>query len=597
MVDRDVVVAEGPFVGVNKKRLSRDLQFDVAEDALNIDLSRSSLKNRPGFTNVSTATNGQPIEGIHDYVKQDGTNLLLVKAGNQLYKVDRTIQPHIWTTIGSTDLTSGELADMVTALDRVYIAHKGIPKATDGTGLFDWLIDPPTIGLIGPDYIIVEATDPADTVFPAGATFQWKITQYSSAWGLESPSSHVAFGTVNQTLTLTVNAKSVEIRALNGSLDSRVDKARIYRRRVDTNEVDLFLVAEIDKDDAKFVDTVPDASRSLNFTAPLSFDTELPFFTRISWNNDIMLAASSDFPNNLYFSVLGGVTPLGFIASDNEISAIVPWQTVWAVFIRSSIWVLSGNAPENFVFQKTVPTRGCVAPFSTIARDEGIYFASDDSLYLYPLQAPTNVCISMEDDWRSRNTSKDDKVVAFYIPNSNAISWLYAKASASTAPDRMLTYFYDNARVTQSPSWVPWEIPDVTFLKTVRSAVDDSEVTLVGFSDGRLADLSGDLDNETQFSAFWQTSKFDRQHPGRRKKWGKIAADLKKQTILSYVDIDVIFDDESKLERIGHINQATDESFVSRVGGQSSQLRIKLTAQSPFEIHSYSLESKTGVKR
>ncbi len=580
IVSNEMTTATAPFVGLSTRVLSRSLRFDEAEVALNLQPDEGALKTRPGLKGISTAPNGGAIEGIHDYVLSDGSNLLLVKAGAQLYKVDRAADPITWTAIGDGGLTSGQIAQFVTANNKVYIAHGGTPKATDGTGLFNWLIDPPSPAPTVASNSAVGNLDP-------DGTYSYKVTYYSSSWGLESPSS-----AETTALDLENQSSSIQLSSLSETDDERVDKVRIYRRRIDAAEGDWLLVDEIAEDGVStYLDKKDDGMRSLDFIAPESFDSDLPEFDFISWNNDVMLATTSAEPNNLYFTESGGVTPYGFFTADNEVSSIHAYQAAWAILTRSSIWLLTGGSVRDFSFRKTIENRGCISPYGGVSRDEGVYMASDLGIYLYPLQRPVKLSGRVQTDWKNRNTSLDHKIKAIDIPELGAIGWLYASTPTSSSVDKLLVYFYDNSAKVSDHSWFEWKITGLTCGDSIRDSGDDEEITLLGFSDGRLAQLGGEDDGGTAIDWEWRTGKHDRNHPARNKHWGDCSVDCVKKTGGSVFNIHARFDEDESDYLVGTHDSSGYSHFAGRVSAQSQQIRLRFEGSGPVEIFSYAVQA------
>lgn len=587
--------AEGPFIGLVSKRLSRDLRFDAAEDTLNMHPDGSTLRSRPGITNTSVAPNGGMINAIHDYIQTDGTNILLVHAGQQLYKVDRAPAAHVWTAIGGATDLSNLYSTIFTVNNRAYIAHDGVPKVTDGTTLENWLITRPT--LTG-SATVFNVNSFESFNFPPGGEWDYKVTYYSSTWGLESPASdlHYSVGPLSEP------ASSITLNSLPVSADSRVDLKRIYRRRVDANEADWFLVKEVANGTATYVDNEKDIDRSLSFVAPLSFNPALPEYWHAAFGNGIVVGTEFVNNNQLYFSVVGSSVPLGFLNTEDEITAIEIFQSVIVVFTKRSIWVLSGNSPETFSFQKVVPDRGCVSRYGAVVRDEGIYFASNDGIYLYPLGTPIELTEDQQPTWLARDASVDSKdlesklLLAFDMPTLGGVGWAYSSPSAgSNNHDKVLTYYYRNSQNVGVRSWFPWSFTNLRYLKKVRSAVDGSLQTLVGLTDGTLGELGGNDDDGSDINCYWQTAKFDRNRAHVKKHWGDLSLDVKGQSTTEYVDVSVLFDDDEQVsaENIGHIKSSDKETFVTRIGGDSKQIRFRFeqTASNELQIHSYSIDS------
>ena len=569
----------GPFVGVNTQNESRLLASNEAEDALNLVLDDATLKVRNGYDAGAIAPNGLAVEGQHDYRQNDGTRHHLVKAGDQLYRLAGTT----YTAIGGSVLTSGTIAQFVTVSNRAYIAHGGSPKVTDGTSLFDWEITKPSAA---------PAIGSGIGVLLSGS-YDYKVTFYSSTWGQESPSSA-------KTLYKTVDSGSIALSNLPTTTDARVDKLRIYRRKISALEADWFFVDEIDDTVTTWHDNTLDNDVSTTRVAPLTFDQSFPSVKYLAENGGTMFGAGvASEPNRLYYTGVNNTTFENFLLVDDdgeEITGLVSFQTNLVIFTRRSIWVLSGNSPSTFFLRKVVPDRGCCAPHSIVPVDAQIYFLSETGFFAYDLSNVVEISRRIQPTLLLRAFSRDAMIVGVHDRPNNSVWWSYSGSGSSTN-DKMLVYYYRNSRVTKGDSWVPWEFSNLCHMGQVTNPDTNLREIRLGFTDGRVSTYSGTSDNGSDIPWRWTTGKQDLATPQVRKFFGRLVIELVRQTG-GTMDAEVSVDSDADFSFVGRQHRQTDEFFRTRIRRRARQLRVRLSGDtsSGGELIGWTLEAEASAR-
>jgi len=572
--DVDIQVV-GPFIGVNQTRDSREIDVREAQDALNVNLDPSSLDARLGFDSGPNAPNGQPIEGTHDYRQNDGTRIFLVKAGDQLFRLDGLV----FTAIGGPDLVAGNIAQFLSLNNRVYITHGGDPKVTDGTSLFNWLITKP---LNAPDL----APDGAVGDGKLNGTYDYKYVFFSSAFGQESPSSPSTNATdtlagLEVTSTVTVDNQNVELTNFVSTLDTRVDKYRIFRRKVSAFESDWFFVTEVDSSTTTFVDRRPDNDIDTTDIAPLTFDENFPQGRFLAFNAGTMFVGGIDTePNNIYFTQVNGKALGQFFTVDDRVTALLSFQGELVTFTQSSIWLVSGNSANTLFPRRTIVGRGCLAPFSVVPVDNVIFFLSENGIYTYDLSRVSEVSRPVKGIWFNRNFGRDFQIVGVHDVLNSAVWWLYSNPG-STQNDTMLVYFYRNTAIHQKPSWCPWDIPGVQFCGLITDSVTNIREIKLGFQDGQVSTYGKGSGNDAgnPIAWFWETGKQDLEAPTVKKRWTQLEAHTVPQLANNdFMDVEISLDDTDVFEFIGKTQPISDSVWRSRIARRSSQLRIRWSA-------------------
>lgn len=572
--DVDIQVT-GPFIGVNRTRDSREIDIREARDALNVNLDPSALDSRLGYGSGPMTPNGQPIEGDHDYRQNDGTRIHLVKAGNQLYRLDGTV----FTEIGGTDLVAGNIAQFITLNNRVYITHGGVPKVTDGTSLFNWLINKPANA---PDLAVVGAVGDGKLI----GTYDYKYVFFSSTFGQESPSSPPTNATdtaggLEVTSTITVDNQNVELTNFVTTLDSRVDKYRIFRRKVSAFESDWFFLIEIDSTTTTFIDRTPDNDVDTTDIAPLTFDANFPEGRFVAFNAGTLFVSGIDTePNNIFFTQVNGKALGQFFTVDDRVTNLVAFQGELVVFTQSSIWLVSGNSVTTLFPRKMIADRGCLAPFSVVPVDNTIFFLSENGVYSYDLSQVREVSRPVKALWLARNFSRDFNMKGVHDIDNSAVWWVFSKPG-STQNDTMLVYFYRNTSIHQKPSWCPWDIPNLQHCGLITDPVTNIREIKLGFQDGRVTTYGegGGNDNGVPIEWFWETGKIDLEAPTLLKRWQQLEAHTVPQLANNdFLNLEISLGDTDVFEFLGKTQPISDSVWRSRIARRSNQLRVRFSS-------------------
>lgn len=575
MADIDIPVT-GPFIGVNQTRDSREIDLREARDALNTNLDPGTLDVRLGYDSGPNAPNGQPIEGFHDYRQNDGTRIFIVKAGNQLFRLDG----NVFTAIGGADLVAGNLGQFLTLNNRVYITHGGDPKVTDGTNLFDWLITKPDFA---PDAVPEGAVGDGKLI----GTYSYKFVYFSSTFGQESPSSpatnqvDTAAG-LEVTSTVVVDNQNVTLSNFLPTTDVRVDKFRVFRRKDSAFESDWFFVIEIPSSTTTFVDRTPDNDIDTSDIAPLTFDENFPQGRFLAFNAGTMFVSGiDDEPNNIYFTQVNGKALGQFFTVDDRVTGLLSFQGELVVFTQSSIWLVSGNSASTLFPRRTIVGRGCLAPFSIVPVDNVIYFLSENGIYSYDLSRISEVSRPVKPIWLDRNFSRDFNMIGVHDYLNSAVWWLYSDG-VSTENDKILVYFYRNTAIFQKPSWCPWDIPDVQYCGLITDPATNTREIKLGFKEGRVTTYGkgGGNDDGTPIVWEWETGRQDLEAPTLKKRWTQLEAQTVSQPANNdFMNVEIAIDDSSVFEFLGDTQSVSEEIWRTRVARRSAQIRIKWSAR------------------
>lgn len=164
----------------------------------------------------------------------------------------------------------------------------------------------------------------------------------------------------------------------------------------------------------------------------------------IVWQNRIFFAGISTARTRLYYCDVGDPTVWGASSfvdvpspyDGDEITGLAILYGNLVVFKRNSVYIIQGDAPENWVISKTNSAVGCVSPYSVVGVDNLIYFVSDKGLYAMNLSNSKQVCYKVEPRYNAAVTNQlsgsltKNRIQGAHYRRRNEI-WMAVDATAS----------------------------------------------------------------------------------------------------------------------------------------------------------------------
>jgi hypothetical protein len=593
-----------PFTGRNYIEDSDPASLKEAETASNVDLSHGSIRKIAGWSLVGTVMSKACL-GLFHWDRLDGTTLRLARFGDDLYKIDgdasiTLIQAGVFATtlIPSTFAVYG---------DRCYISHGAAPlKVTDGTTVNDAEITrPPVASTYAPSASNV-------TTLPPGE-YDFKFTYYSSTWFQESHASDASTkvkvaSTRSGDGTFVGTEVEISIPA-DAGLDSRVDKVRIYRRQVDTGEVDWTFVAEQNYTGAliTYVDetNVPDS-----FTAaPLSVDIATKDFHFVKEYQGVLFAGGVPAePARLYYSnferpwSLSRFTRVGTDGDGDPIRGMSVAGGQARVYKRRSIWNFTGNSISTFFAIEQVKNSGAVSHLSIVEKDSIDYFLSNGKVLAYDGSETQEISQPVNDLISSRKISSDARVAGFHDEESQSISWFLASdPDGDDEPDTQLTWFYENSRRSGKPSWQQATSVGAEIMLRSTLPGNGGAVTYVAHSTyggsipgmGYVSRLGGGQRNGSDFTMDWVTNRIDGGRPMDIKSWQEVEIEVTKQTSSSPLQLGYRLNGGGTTTWLKTFSQT--ESILRGFIGRSSrdlQLVLQHSGSGACEIRGVKIEAQ-----
>ena len=590
------LVFSGPFVGLNLKKDASRLNLGEALVAKNVILDKGTILKREGWESVHTFSSSGTVCGLFNWVQNNGTVVQILKQDGYLWKcTDLGGTPSV-AQLGSQDFHASNLADAAIVNNRIYICDGTGFKVTDGTTTYAPQIPRPSSA--------PTVTAVANGIKVLTGDYDYKYSYYSSTWGQESPSS-------NASAVVSPDGQDVQLTDWDiSTCDARVDKFRIYRRRIDTNESEWRLVTEIAKPGNTtdiHEDDEADNDLSNLYNAPLSYSTALPNMSFMTYQNGVLFMVSKTSPDRIYVSMPGRpwvvtyfLTVEGTDGQDTEaITGLAAFQGVVVVFKENSIWILSGDDVGNFRAQRVVSHVGCRSHHSIQCIDNLIYFLSEEGIFAFDGANATEISRPVQPLLLDRNFSRDAFCISTHDYENNALIWSFASAGETTN-DTTIVFFYRNTAETQMPSWAQWEFNDTpSFYSLVSDATTKKRSVGIGWATKEFGLYGGvDDDDGNDITFQWKTGKTDYMAPTRNKRWGLFVAEFAKQTSYSSILVRGYRNSDTQSFIIGPMHNMQEPIFRRRLKRWSRDLSIEFyqDSQTPLEIIGWRIEAEIKGK-
>jgi hypothetical protein len=365
------------------------------------------------------------------------------------------------------------------------------------------------------------------------------------------------------------------------SSDTRVDKFRIYRRKVSALEADWFFVEEIPEPGATtdiYTDNWPDSAISNKILAPLTYAATLAAAKFIAYDQGVVyLAGFSATPKRILISQAGKpFAPLD--ASDSvtgtgDITGLEVFQGERIVFTEQAIWVISGPR-SSLSFLKIVPDCGCIAPHSIVPLEDVIFFFANQGFYMYDLGKPREISAKIKPLLDARNASRDRFMVGVHYPQLGAVVWQYS-GGGSSVNNRGLAYFYRASASRKQDVWVPWEFPNVSHFASYIDGTTKERKIRIGFTNGKIGTVGGENDDAAAVEFLWQSGQMNFGEIQRNKVWGEFALEVTKQNGCKPLDVEYLLDSSTDVQTLGR-HKMDRETFRGRFRRRARELRLRL---------------------
>lgn len=577
-----VLNAKPRFIGQNSQGDASEIGPKEAASCLNINLDKGNIKKRSGYTEKLDLTNN--IEGIFNWQRDPATSTPdiehLIKSAAKLYRITYNASTGALNSaseLGSDALTAGALASFAATRNRVYMTDGTVFKVTDGTNVYNAPIAPPASA---PVVAVTGTTGNLDGVY------DYKISHYASAWGQESPASSVtdqADSGIQEGMSVTVSGLTAY-----SSTDARVDKKRIYRRKVSAQENLWYFHSEIDDSVTTFVDSTLDVDVSLTDISPLTYDnSDLPSFGFCVLHQDVMFLAEKN-SDNIYFTrpnqpwSVTNFLRLGGEGPYEKVTGLVSFGGMLVVFKENSIWTLSGLTEDSFRARPIVMGTGCVSHWSIVPTENLIYFWGKDGVYAFDGQQAVLVSRPVQDEILARNFARDGYIVGVEDKENQSIIWSYPAAS-STNNDKQIVFFYGNSRQAGGSSWSPWSLGNINYLAevTTTNLTKESKVWY-GRSDGKVCEPGGAADLTDPIVFKWKTGKWDGELPEWNKAW--VAASFEfVPTSDTFVEIRYYRDENSAYDLLDSISPV-EGAYHLRLSERSRDLSLEIYQSDTVDV-------------
>ncbi len=583
------IEVRGPFVGLNLRSDSGRLGPGEAESALNLVLDGGKMQKRPGYDLIDDLRDeilnppSKRPQGYYDYQKPDGTILPLAIVDGVLY----TLQGGVFAAVpagvsGAPTLSTTKHASFATFNGRVYYCADSEIGVTDGSFAFKAVIPRPAVPAVA-------VSGSAGTGNLTG-TYDYKVSFYSTTWGQESAASDV-------TVTVLLAGQNTQITQNDAAPDSRVDRLRVYRRKVSAQEVVWQLVKESTTIQGTIIDDTLDVDANALRIAPLSFAQASPNFRYLAYHQDVLWAGGIESePNNLYLSRAGEPWTLGdFVAvgsgTDNDpLTSIHSFQGLLVVGKAESIWTIAGNSPATVTITKLVVGKGVRSHFSVVERGGVLYYLGEDAFYAFDGREPVDISsrkvLPLVAD---RNALRDRECVGVDDFHQGAILWTFS-GTGSTVNDQLLGFFYRNSEEVGDLSWCPWDMEDTATLALVTDETTGVRNVHYGFETGVMARSQGSADDAQTIAFRWRSGRIDGGVTDRYKVWRDLVIETDVEAEGGGIQLAYLLDNASTPLAVVTHNQ-TKEITRRRLNRSSREIRIDFSGGTigPAVIRGWSL--------
>lgn len=451
--------------------------------------SRGQIEKRPGYTKFCTSETSPPacaITGLEPYYYSNGSTIsedVIYWRGGKAYR-ESACAASISCISGATGFSTTAITVMQNAKNRLY--------GVNGVASSNWVLDNVTFyaaGLTAPASTATVATGAAGAMT---GSYYYRITYDYGSRGESNASAASA--------VVAPVAKRVELTAIpTAGVTDGVGKRHIYRTIADAaSTASYYFVATLsDNTTTTYTDNATDAElgdelETDNDAAPTSA-------YMVWWKNMMVYAGNPAALQRLYVSKIGipesvpAVTNFIDVPTPGDvITGMVALPDVLLVFTDSTVWALTGGAPENFQFRNVEPQIGCTAPYSIATYNGAAYWMSFQRVYRSYGGAADPISDNIDNAWipslrdnlrSARATVWNGKLLLAIFQGSTAFA-SSAGAADDTAANNTIwvldLILKDQAEDGRSTAWYKWSNFPVNVFAVVRGPTVNREKLLWG---------------------------------------------------------------------------------------------------------------------
>jgi hypothetical protein len=531
--------------------------------------STSTLNGYITYFDTFSASRENSVRGVRTYFDTNGKLWNFCKIYQSIYYLNST-------GVSATSLASGLVAGTIPAFcdfgGRLYFPDGSTtPQCTDGSALFSPRITAPSA-----------PTCAANATAAMTGIYTYKYTYYSSTWGIESQASP-------ESTSITLQNQSVDL-TLSTSGDSRVDKMRVYRKKISAGESTWTFVAEFAQNTA-YTDSIRDDNRKRTPACPISSTASLPAFKYCASFGQRMWWATD---NRLYWSEIGRpgtVTDenenwiqIGDASYEDPITGLVGFMNHLVIFKRRSIWLISDPNPVTMVPRPITYGTGCVSNATIVTAENYVYFAGEYGIYRYDVGSlPENISEPVEPSYNARIKDADELMFAVHdVKNKCVIFSMFGQNETNNKT--CYVFFYRHSRRVQKYAWTKWEITVPFTAGAYGYGIRRKENSIVwGSADGGLGQVdfanAGDATDAAVsegFTARWVSPMMDGGKPHKMKQWTEMTAEVAAAVMA--VNMKYLIDNETSPTTAGTI-PSNDVFGREAVVRSSRYIRLRLDWQ------------------
>lgn len=418
-----------------------------------------SLTKRPGSTLYSGATVTGRITGLYEFERLNGSSYLIATANTNAY----TVTSSSFNSF-KTGITSGNLFDFVTFVDRLFASNGAEFFKYDGTTVTNYSLPPgSTVGF-------------AASLIGSGSGF---TGIYVYHYGYLNDRGYV--GPCSGGLTVSVAGHSAVVLGGFTTLSGYgITALPIYR--TSANGVIDFRIGYASAGASLFIDT------NLSLTSDQCSDTVwftlAPRYLDI-YNNQLFMAGFSSALSTVHFSQIGepeGVEPdFNFEVRTNDGDRITGMKNYIGslyIFKKNSFHRLSGDNPDGFLLTEISGEYGCLSNRAIAIYNDIMLFLDKKGVAKFDGAGVSIISDRIEPTFLAMNiVAAEENAVAIHNRLRNEI-WFLVPCNGAERNNCVIIYDY------LADAFAVWDVPEMSSLAMAKRGFTSDRAFFGSYSGG-----------------------------------------------------------------------------------------------------------------
>lgn len=490
------------FGGINVKSSQYQTQENEALDLSNFDFQTiGALNKRPGSTQYIGATVTGEIGGLIEFEKLNGFSQIIFAANTNVFQTTGGAPVSI-----RSGLLNNALTDMLTFVDRLFIANGQDFFKYDGTNSSNYSLPPHSSGV----------------TFSQGASIANGISGLITFYfGYKNDRGYYGPATNGVTISAT-SASTITFSGFTTPSGYGISSIVLYatgNALTQGYRVTEFAPA------ATYVLTSP-LTLTANPTPPYLWFTNTPKFIEI-YNNQLFLAGFSSMLSTVYFSDIGEPEGVGATAffevrtnDGDKVTNLTPYLSQLLIFKERSFHALSGDNPQNFLLREISNQYGALNNRCAIAFEDTLIFLDKTGLMKFNGANISELSARVEPIFSQMNlTAAKNTACMVHWPERNEV-WTAIPVNGATTNNCVIVYDYHVDAFTKFEGFQPKAM-------TLGRATFSTNRVFFGDFNGRLHNFDDSLlgDNGQGMTCLFKSKSFGEMGYSVEKVWRRLFLD------------------------------------------------------------------------